>query len=279
MVLALVRAFDERNDGDRRAQLRHRHGAGLDHGAWSWWADAIGADRLLHVLEIARAQILDIGIKHRGELIADIRGHNDFARPCEARETRGKIDSRTIDIVAVRDHMTGMQAHTQHDVLTGQDAIIDLQSRALQGKGGFHRRRHHGKFEQQAVAMALDETATVRGQYFPFDDADEVAPPLHDAAFVLFHKPNGFDHVGEQQCPRDPFGSIQRVGALDFNHVLRHRSEAPRILGHGFAISKADPLRLRHPRTLAPAETRVDPAAGKFDLGFGHPASRFRVDV
>jgi hypothetical protein len=110
--------------------------------------------------------------------------------------------------------------------------------------------------------MTLDETATVRWQNFAFDDANEFAPSLHNAAFVLFHKPNGFDHVGEQQCPRDPFGTIQRVGAIVFDHcrtIVRKR--CPFL---GTALPLARPVRFDcvvHERSPQPRLVLILPQA------------------
>ena len=112
LVLGFCSASAERDHGDRRPQPAG--GAdGLNHRAWTRGADPVCAHRIVGRLQVALAQVLDVGIEHRRELVARFGGHHDFAGPGKRREARGEIGVTAVDVLIVGDEFSHLHAHAQ----------------------------------------------------------------------------------------------------------------------------------------------------------------------
>ena len=105
----LQRARPERDDSDRRVQVFGQVAA-LDDRLFARRADAKRANRLLHVLDVALAEVLDVGIERGRQLVAHVGRDNDLVGPRQRGQTRRKIDPVAVHIVFVGDQLGDVDA-------------------------------------------------------------------------------------------------------------------------------------------------------------------------
>jgi hypothetical protein len=75
----------ERYHGERRSQRLQRE-ACLDHRARAGWTDAVCPPWLLNMREVTIAEVRDVGIEDRRDLIAHPHRDHDLVRTGEARQ-------------------------------------------------------------------------------------------------------------------------------------------------------------------------------------------------
>ncbi len=142
------RARAERNHGDRRAQVFSQVAA-LDHRLLARRTDPKGSYRLLDVLYIALAQILDVGIERRRQLVADIGRDDDLVRSCERRQTSRQIDAMPVDVVLVDYKRADMDSYAEVQPAFGRDIGIRSCGSFLHFEGHANCSGHARKFEHQ----------------------------------------------------------------------------------------------------------------------------------
>ena len=157
------------------------------------------------MLDVARAQVFDVGVQHRNELVANVRRHHDFARTGQRGKPCREVDATPVDIVLVRDKLADVRAHAKQHLPVRRHAGVGLCASVLDREGGPDRRLHAGKFQHQPVAHALDQPPGMGGQHIPLHGGYDLPPSLHCIALVGLHEPDGFHQIDEQHRPHDPF--------------------------------------------------------------------------
>ena len=61
-------------------------------------AHPVCAHRLVDMLEVARAQVLDVAVRSLGKLIANLRADNGLAWSAETHDPRREVDAMAIDV-------------------------------------------------------------------------------------------------------------------------------------------------------------------------------------
>ena len=77
------------------------------------WPDAVGSHGLRHVLEVAFAEILDIGVEIGGELVTNIGRDDDFARARKGKDSCRPADATPVEIVLIDDHVADLDAYPE----------------------------------------------------------------------------------------------------------------------------------------------------------------------
>ena len=190
--------FCEWNDCDRWPELRHGYWPRLDHRPWSRRTNAIGADGFMHMLEVTSSQVLDIGIQHRRELVANIGRHNNLAWPRQSRKPGSEINICPVDIMFVGEKVPDMSALADKNMQILRDAIVDVRTRILNGKGSFDCEGRMSKFHEQPITEAFYEPALVARQNVFIHSPDELPLSLDRAGLVLFHQAHRLNDVHKE---------------------------------------------------------------------------------
>ena len=101
-----------RDHSDRGAQVFGQIAA-LDYRLFAGRADTERTHRLLHVLDVALAQIFDVGIERRRQLVAHVGRNDDLVRPRERGQAGGQVDTVAVDVVFVGDQRADVHADAQ----------------------------------------------------------------------------------------------------------------------------------------------------------------------
>jgi hypothetical protein len=124
----------------------------------------IDPDGLGNVLELGRAEIVDSEIEPPPDLPIGLLGKTDCAGLGDSLQSRGDVDAVTHQIaVAFPDHVAQMDADAKLDAALGRHAGVALGHAVLNFDGAAHRLDHAAKFDERAVAGALDDASAMRG--------------------------------------------------------------------------------------------------------------------
>jgi hypothetical protein len=91
-----------------------------------------------------------------------------------------------------------VSALTDENLQILPDAVIDVQTRILNGEGRFYGKRRMCEFKQKPVTEALYKPPLVARQDVLIDPSHELPPTLYRATFICFHQSHGFNDVHEE---------------------------------------------------------------------------------
>jgi hypothetical protein len=124
----------------------------------------IDPDRLGDVLELGRAEIANCEIEPPLDLAVGVLGKADSARLANAFETRRDIDPVAHEIaVRLLDDVAQMNANAEVNPPVLSHAGVALAHALLHLDRASHRVDHAAKLNETAVAGALDDAPTMRG--------------------------------------------------------------------------------------------------------------------
>jgi hypothetical protein len=124
----------------------------------------IDPDRLGDVLELYRAEIVDGEIEPALDLPVGLLGKTDGPRFRDALEPGGDVDPVAHQIaVGLLDDVAEMNADPELDAALGRHAGVSLGHAVLNFDGAAHRVDHAAKFDERAVAGALDDAPAMHG--------------------------------------------------------------------------------------------------------------------
>ena len=161
---------------DKRGGAGFSTGAGLGAGL-AWAADAnlerIDPDRLDDILEFSLAKVADHEIETALDLSVSVLRQADRSGLRDSLETRGDIDAVAHQVsVALFDHVAEMNADPELDAALGRQAGVALHESMLQLDRAAYGVDHAAKFDDEAVARALDHPSAMDGDR----RLDQVAP-------------------------------------------------------------------------------------------------------
>src|SRR5580704_3120853 len=177
LVLKIHAKTGERQHHDRQARRRGPLG-----GNWAWRRAGLGRrtnleridpDRLDNILEFSLAKVADHEIETAFDLSVSVLRQADCSGLRYAFETRGDIDAVTHQVsVALFDHVSEMNANPELNAALRRQAGVALQESMLQLDRAADCIDHAAKFDDEAVARALDYTSAMNGD----GGLDQVAP-------------------------------------------------------------------------------------------------------
>src|ERR1700722_7745825 len=177
LVLEIHAKAGEWQHHDRQARRRRL----LDGGWAGGWAglgrganlERIDPDRLDDVLEFSLAKVADHEIETTFDLSVSVLRQADCSGLRYAFETRGDIDAVTHQVsVALFDHVSEMNADPELNAALRRQAGVALQESVLQLDRAAYCVDHATKFDNEAVARALDYTSSMDGDRW----LNQVAP-------------------------------------------------------------------------------------------------------
>src|SRR6266851_4075906 len=184
-----------------RKRGRAREGAFRSHPVDPHWPS--------DVLDLLLAQIL----KDKGQPVAHVVinriGDEHPAGISQAFDPRGNVDAVAIEVVALDDHVTEIDADAQLDAAVRADIRVPLRDCLLHRDGTAHRVDDAGKLDQHAVAGGLDDAAVVLGDLRIEELTTQRFEAFERAFLVRPHQP---------RIPRD-FGGEDRGETAGLAHV------------------------------------------------------------
>src|ERR1700722_15792792 len=176
-VLEIHAKAGEWQHHDRQARRRGllggnwaRRRAGLGRGAHLERKDP---DRLDDILEFSLAEVADHEIETAFDLSVSVLRQADRSGLRDSLETRGNIDAITHQVsIALFDHVSEMNADPELNAALRRQAGVALQESMLQPDRAAYCVDHAAKFDDEAVARALDHTSAMDGDR----RLDQVAP-------------------------------------------------------------------------------------------------------
>ena len=147
-------------------------GAGLACGRRTH-LERIDPDRLDDILEFSLAKVADDEIETAFDLSVSVLRQADRSGLGDSLETRGDIDAVAHQVaIALFDHVAEMNADPELDPALGRQAGVALHESMLQLDRAADCVDHAAKFDDEAVARALDHTSAMDGDR----RLDQVAP-------------------------------------------------------------------------------------------------------
>ena len=119
------------------------------------------------------SEIFDVSVEIRGQLVANISRRNGFSAICQRRDTGGKVDSVTVDVLSVIQDIGNFNSNAQikapvcrePGVLIPAD-LVNFESGGDRGPCGF-------VMDQQAVAHGFHQLTVPLWQNFSLNPSDE----------------------------------------------------------------------------------------------------------
>ena len=127
--------------------------------------DAIGTHRRIEVFEVAITEVFTGGVEAGGELVAHVGTDHRFTRPGQRYQPRRQVDAGAINIDAIRPCFGDIQPGAHHDAFFFRAAAIVDREQLMNFARSGNRVAHRIKANQQAVAQALDQLATMARQH------------------------------------------------------------------------------------------------------------------
>jgi hypothetical protein len=211
---ALVRsllASRERYDG-YRGQQRAGSGHGRDDRAWARRPDAVSTDRLLDVLYVAFAEVLDLRVQRGSELVTSLRRNDDLARACQGRQPRGQVDAPAVNIATIDKYGADRDPHAQQHLPIRRQPHVAAAALQLDCEGGRCRRPGIWEVQQHPIAEALDQFTPEFGKHAGFDVPNQAQPTLQHANLVLLDEAYRLDHVNDENCADAALQGAVRIG-------------------------------------------------------------------
>ena len=184
---------------DKRGGAGFSAGAGLGAGlAWAARADLerIDPDRLGDILEFSLAKVADHEIEAPLDLPVGVLRQADRSGLGDSLETRGDIDAVAHQVaVALFDDVAEMNADPELDAALGRQAGVALHEPVLQLDRAAYCVDHAAKFDDEAVAGALDHTSAMDGDRRLDQVAPQRAQTRQDPILVGARQPRVADDI------------------------------------------------------------------------------------
>src|ERR1700722_8375197 len=166
--------WQHHNRQARRRRLLNRGWAGRRAGLGRRTnLERIDADRLDDILEFSLAKVADHDIEAPFHLPIGVLRQADRSGLRDSLEARGDIDAVAHQVsIALFDHVAEMNADPELNAALGRQAGVALQESMLQLDRAAYGVDHAAKFDDEAVARALDHTSSMDGDR----RLDQVAP-------------------------------------------------------------------------------------------------------
>ena len=220
----LLAARGEGDDSDRRAKLA-AHRTRRDHRPWTRRAYAVRAHRMRRRLDKAFAEIFDIRVQHRSELIAHLGGNDDFARTRQSREARSEIGAADGDIRVVGDKFADLHTHPQLYGGALRHAGIYVLAQPLDVEGGLRGVLHTPEPEKETLILTLEKATSMSRKDIIRDVVNDGVPTGYRRAVRSLIR---LCELYREQCPH---------GLLDVAVAISGRIAMRRMLGGFDAIN------------------------------------------
>ena len=203
LVLEIHAKTGEWQHDDRQARRRWLLG-----GSWACgWAalgrrtdlERIDPDRLGDIFEFGLAKIADHKIKAPLDLPIGVLRQADRPGLGDSLETRGDIDAVAHQVsIALFDHVAEMNADPEFDAALGRQAGVALHEFVLQLDRAAYGVDHAAKFDDEAVARALDHASAVDGDRRLDQVASQRAQTRQDPILVGARQARVADDIGHE---------------------------------------------------------------------------------
>ena len=148
---------------------------------------------------MGRAQVSDLEVETRLDLPVGLLGQADRAGLGDAFELRGDVDPVAHQIaVALLDHVAEVNAHAKLDASVRWRAGVALNHCALDFDRAAHGVDHAAKFDDEAVARSLDDSAVMDGDCRIDEIAAQRPEPCQRPIFVRAREAAEVDDVAGQ---------------------------------------------------------------------------------
>ena len=121
-----------------------------------WNRQPVDAHGLDDVLEIAIAQIVEIGVEARDDLVHDLDTCHDLIGASDAGQAGGEVDGRTVDVELIDHHFGKVHADAQPEGLTHSRVFTPLGQAFAERTGAGHCRAGSVEDKQHPIAQARD---------------------------------------------------------------------------------------------------------------------------
>lgn len=175
-------------------------------------ADRIDSNRLGDILHPLFAQEFKLGIELVPDVIVGGARDNDAARIGETLQAAGDVDPVAVDITALDNDITEIDAHTDVNSFSRCHPVIALRHLPLDYNRAFHRIDDARKLGQESVAHEFEHSTVV-----PLDfRLEEFGPmrlePRKRSLLVALHKCRVADRIGGKNGRKLAFhGKIQMI--------------------------------------------------------------------
>src|SRR5262249_18407783 len=189
LFLGIAGQILERHDGDRRsvvpAQVRLSEAMGPP-GALLL-LQAIDAHGPADVLEVAFSQVGQLNAELVPHVVAHGSRHHYLARARQLLDPRRDVDSVTVSLVAIDDHVLDVDTDAQHEAFV-VTLLAGLRDRPLNVVCPAHGGHRALELDEQAVAHYLQEVSPALGD-FRLQEIFAKSLPLEDSlGFVRLHE-------------------------------------------------------------------------------------------
>ena len=161
-------------------------------------ADAVSAHRRVQMLEITLAQIFATGVQTGRQFIAHFGAGHGLAGLRQGDQPRCQVDARAVDVDAVGPCIGDVETRAHQNAFFFRPAAIVDGQQLVNFARRRHRVAHCLKAQQQTVAQALDQLATVARQHHVAHLVHGARPAAHDRGFVDLHQAHRLGHVHHQ---------------------------------------------------------------------------------
>jgi hypothetical protein len=200
-------------------------------------ADRIDTHRRIEVLEVAVAEILDLGIEAVDEAVAHLGRDDDATRPRQRAQPRRQVHPRAPQLAFFDHHVGHVRADAQPDRGIGRAAGVERADVPLDREGTGDRLRHRRQLDQQSVTRGSHQPPSMFGQDLGAQDVDEAQPAREHVVLVRRHQAHGLDDIDEQHDPTRSRG----FEPVSINRTVGHAAPLPSC---------------RHPRPMDADEQR-----------------------
>ena len=198
MVLVVGEQVRERDDGDGRLQRGGVAASRRNAALVKCRAQPVRANRPVDVLQMAVAEILDVGIQGVAEKVAELRSRNGLATFRQRADASCEVDADAVDVGHPVKDLRRVQPCSKREPLSIDERGASSCHPAVHlGRSG-HRFRRGLEFGHQTVAQVLDETPVESRQRGFLDVVRERLPALDHAGLVLLHEANRLDEVDDE---------------------------------------------------------------------------------
>ena len=207
-----------------------RGGAGFSAGSWAWRRAGLGRrtnleridpDRLGDILEFGLAKVADHEIEAPLDLPIGVLRQADRSGLRDSLETRGDIDAVAHQVsIALFDHVAEMNADPELNAALRRQAGVALQESMLQLDRAAYCVDHAAKFDDEAVARALDHSSSMDGDRRLDQVAPQRAQTRQDPILVGARQPRVADDIRHEN--RRQFARLShRLNSLRFALLYR----------------------------------------------------------
>src|ERR1700728_2580517 len=116
----------------------------------------------VYILDADVAAILEVDVDAVADALVDDRGNADAARLGERLQAGGDVDAVAVDVVALDDDVSQIDADPDHDFRLGRDLLL-CRAGALHRERAVHRVDDASEFDDGAVTDQLHDAAVMGG--------------------------------------------------------------------------------------------------------------------